>query len=205
VGTSGFWVTDYAEQGSANCLTNESCYNSLFVYTFQKPQGVRPGYKLILLTGGNQEYLGTTQFSFPDYLYEEGSMTISPAVLTETELCDDATMEGLESAVVKIDSATIPTTFTSSSEDYADYLEYGQWPIDVGSCSERIFVDSSALSYAFNPADSAGAPITVQGLVTQVWRKWVVVLYDDNGLTGITPTSIESGSDGPRRPAPRHQ
>ena len=46
VGTSGFWVTDFAEQGSANCLTNES-YNSLFVYTFQKPQGVRPGYKLI--------------------------------------------------------------------------------------------------------------------------------------------------------------
>ena len=205
VGTSGFWVTDFAEQGSANCLTNESCYNSLFVYTFQKPQGVRPGYKLILLTGGNQEYLGTTQFSFPDYLYEEGSMTIEPAELTETELCDDATMEGLESAVVKIDSATIPTTFTSSSEDYEDYLEYGQWPIDVGSCTGRIFVDSSALSYVFNPSDSAGAPITVQGLVTQIWRKWVVVLYDDNGLSGITPTSISSGSNGPRRPAPRPQ
>ena len=38
-------------------------------------------------------------------------MTIEPAELTEMELCDDATMEGLESAVVEIDSATIPTTF----------------------------------------------------------------------------------------------
>ena len=37
---------------------------------------------------------------------------------------------------------------------------------------ERIFVDSSALSYAFNPADSAGAP-HCKGL-SHVWEMVVV-------------------------------
>ena len=81
LGTSGFWVTDLADPTGS--------YNSLFVYTFNEPRDVALGDQLIQLGGGNNEYLGATQLSWPTYQTAEGvSLTVpDPVPLTSTIAC----------------------------------------------------------------------------------------------------------------------
>ncbi|RME27848.1 MAG: hypothetical protein D6798_03700, partial [Deltaproteobacteria bacterium] len=124
IGTNGFWCTDIADEPGS--------YNSLYVYTFSKPEGIWQGARLIELTGNNQEYLATTQLSFPVYSAEEGSMldVPSPIEIPVDATCDDDRMEAMESSLVTVTGASIPDDFGKGSEDYADYVEYRQWPIE---------------------------------------------------------------------------
>ena len=200
IGTNGFWATDYTDAENGN-------YASMYVYTFSKPAYVRKGYRLTKLTGGNQEYLGTTQLSFPDYTaIDEGHIVPDPFVLTDDELCDEDTMEKYESAVVRVENVQIPSTFTSSSEEYLEYLEYGQWPVTINGCP--FYADSSVLSYEFNPADHSGQNFEhIQGVITQIWSKWIVVMVDDDGLSADSSAYQERSTPpmGPRRPLPRNR
>ena len=173
VGPNGFWITDLND-GVGN-------YASMYIYTFQKPSGVLPGYRLTRLNGGNQEYLGSTQLSFPSYEAEVADFTVEVPDLDKTTLCDDQKMEGYESAVVAAKNIKIPSSFTPTSEEYYDYLEYGQWPVEMDGC--QFFVDSNALSFAFNPVEHAGETLDVKGIVNQIWSKWIIVLYDDDGIS----------------------
>ena len=103
IGTNGFWVTDYTDAEDGN-------YASMYVYTFSKPSRIRKGYRLSKLTGGNQEYLGTTQLSFPDYIaVDEGHSVPEPFALTDEQLCDEDVMEKYESASVKVENVQIPS------------------------------------------------------------------------------------------------
>lgn len=186
VSTNGFWISDL-DDAPGN-------YSGMYIYTFGKPEDVYPGARLTKLTGGNQEYLGATQLSFPDYEIEQGrTLDIpDPAVLDDTSLCEPSTMESFESSMIAIKNATIPSSFSIGSSDYDGYIEYGQWPLNVGGCT--IYVDSTALSYAFDPVENAGETIAeIQGLVSQIWTKWVIILRNDDGL------SID-GNRYPRRP-----
>jgi len=188
VGANGFWVTDLVDAPGN--------YASMYIYTFQKPEHVVAGTRLEKVNGGNQEYLGSTQLSFPSYIPDTTQQFEVPEAveLSESQICDSAMMEAHESALVKISNAVVPDTFTSGSADYAGYLEYGQWPLKVGACT--VYVDSSALSYAFDPLEYAGQNIPyVQGMVSQIWSKWVILIVDDSG----TPFS---SSDFPERPNP---
>ena len=56
------------------------------------------GSQLSLLQGANQEYLATSQFSFPAYESFEDTLLPVPdyAVLDSTTACNDDMMEGLE-------------------------------------------------------------------------------------------------------------
>ena len=200
IGTNGFWVTDYSDADKGN-------YASMYVYTFSKPSQIRKGYRLTKLTGGNQEYLGTTQLSFPDYIaVDEGHTVPEPFRLTDNELCDEDTMEKYESAMVRVENVQIPETFTSSSEEYMDYLEYGQWPVMINNCP--FYADSSVLSYEFNPANHNGQDFDhIQGVITQIWSKWIVVMVDDDGLSLDSSAYQERSTppEGPRRPLPRNK
>jgi hypothetical protein len=173
VGPNGFWITDLND-GVGN-------YASMYIYTFQKPTRVFPGYRLTKLNGANQEYLGSTQLSFPSYETEETDFTVDVPELDKDTLCDEQKMEGFESAVVTAKNIKIPSTFTPNSEEYFDYLEYGQWPVDMDGCT--FYVDSNALSFAFNPVEHAGETLEITGIVNQIWTKWIIVLYDDNGIS----------------------
>jgi len=196
VGPNGFWVTDLND-GVGN-------YASMYIYTFSKPSSVLPGYRITKLNGGNQEYLGSTQLSFPSYETEEGDYVLEIPEVDKDVLCDDQKMEGYESAVVVAKNVKIPSTFTATSEDYFDYLEYGQYPVELDGCT--FYVDSNALSFAFNPVEHAGETLDVQGIVNQIWSKWIIVLYDDNGISYDSedfPT--KPNFRGPVRPQPRHR
>ena len=177
LGTSGFWVTDLADPLGS--------YNSLFVYTFNEPRDVALGDQIIQLGGGNNEYLGATQLSWPTYATADGvSLTVPDATqLDGTSGCDDATMEGLEASLVEISGGSIPSTFVEGSEDYDTYLEYGQWPVTTSDGTCTIYVSSETTAPDFTPTTHVGETISVRGMVTQIWDTWIIQLRSADDLT----------------------
>jgi hypothetical protein len=177
VGTSGFWVSDLDDaQGD---------YNSLFIYTFSKPENdVRVGKRLTLLTGNNQEYLATTQISFPTYeISDEAAISMPEPSELDSSLCGKTDLlEGYESGLVKLKNVEVPSGFGTnrSDEDYADYLAYGQWPVTHGSgCT--FYINSAVPCPDFVPTDSLYLA-EISGLLSEIWDKWVVNIRSADDL-----------------------
>jgi hypothetical protein len=207
VSPNGFWVTDVDDYNNSE----DGGYASLYVYTFSKPDGVVVGSRITKLTGGNQEYLGSTQLSFPEYEVDENLATElvpEPKTLTGAQVCnttnrdyDNHRMESFESALVRIESATI--AFNGNAQEIEDYLNYGQWPVtfsDGVSAPCTMYVDSSALSYAFDPIELDGVDVgPVHGVLNQIWSKWIIILTDDSGIS--EEFAIDATPRRPRGPA----
>ena len=169
VGTAGFWVTDTMDPAGS--------YNSLFIYSFSKPSGIEPGSRLSLLTGGTQEYLATTQLNFPEYEAVEGETlpVPEPVEIEPDTACDENLMEALESSLVVARDLVIPADFVEGTEDYDDYIAYGQWPVDFQSGGCRMYVDSAVADPDFHPTEHAGENLAeVEGLLYEVWGKWIL-------------------------------
>jgi hypothetical protein len=193
VGTDGFWATDQTSLDVKGALPGN--FASIYVYVFGKPEGVSVGSRLTRLNGNDQEYLGTTQLSFPVYEVEEGSQytVYDPIAIDGDTLCTDRAMEAVESAIVSIPGGTISSGFTESSEDYSDYLQYGQWPISLDGC--EFYVDTSGAD--FTP--SAGMEVTeIEGIVSQVFSKWVIQVTGSDDISSAASRPIS-------RPPPRHR
>lgn len=175
---AGFWVTDIADPPAS--------FASLYVYTFSKPPDeVVPGARLSSLTGINQEYLASTQFSFPTLTVAPDETFAVPgaAVLDAGTACDDLSMEALEASRVRAENATIPTTFLPDSDAFADFLAYGQWPIEIGACT--VYVESGTTVPSWYPPDHAGESIAyVEGMLKEVYGKWILVVLDAEGIAG---------------------
>lgn len=182
VDTSGFYVTDLSDAVGS--------YNSLYVYTFNKPDDtIVVGAHLTSLTGIDQEYLASTQLSYPTYTV--GTDTLTPyasIALDDTTACDDAAMEKLEASKVVANAVTIPDTFTEDSTDYQDYLDYGQWPMQLGSCT--IYAESTTSAPDFHPAEYTGQTFSsVTGMLKEVYGKWILTILsaDDIVLSAGPP------------------
>lgn len=201
LGTSGFWVTDIADPMGS--------YNSLFVYTFNEPRDVAVGNQLLQLGGGNNEYLGATQLSWPTYATAEGvSLTPpDPVVLDSATACDPAAMEGLEAAVVEVDGGVIPSSFVEGSEDYDTYIEYGQWPVEFADGACTIYVSSETTAPDFSPITHVGETVSVRGMVSQIWSVWIIQLRSESdlSLSAALPAAPPMGTSkvSPPRPRPR--
>ncbi len=199
VGTDGYWVTDL--------LDGVAAYNSMFVYTFSAPNPwVEIGQRIDLLTGSDQDYLGTTQLSFPHYTVSEDEPSDVPEAsdLSESLCGDEDALEAYESALVRLEDVWIPTSFTEGSQDYDDYIDYGQWPVSFGEggsgCS--FYVDSTVALPSFDPRENVGAALTsVQGMLFQVFDKWILLVrgVDDLPLAAQLPDP----GHGPARPQAR--
>jgi hypothetical protein len=176
---AGFWVTDIADAPGA--------YNSVFVYTFSRPDDAYAvGARITLLTGIDQEYLASTQLSFPT-LETDGTMLEVPEGFELTGCADDE-MEGLEGTRVRVSDGEIAATFVEGSEDFADFQQYGQWPLTFGSCT--LYVESGTTAPDFEPSTRAGQVIPrVEGMVKQIFDKWVLVVVDAE--------DIEAAASGP--------
>ncbi len=201
LGTTGFWVTDIADTIGS--------YNSLFVYTFNEPRDVAVGDQLAELAGGNNEYLGATQLSWPTWeLVEGGTLTPpDPVTLDAATACDDAKMEGLEAALVEIPDATIPSSFVEGSEDYTDWQEYGQWPVTLEDGACTVYVSAETVAPDFSPAAHTGENLgTVRGMVTQIWDSWIVLPRSADDLGAGAAARPSTPAARPARPtrAPLH-
>ncbi len=179
---AGMWVTDIADAPGT--------YNSLYVYTFSRPdEAFSVGTRITLLTGINQEYLASTQLSFPS-LESDGTTLAVPEAFELTD-CDDNAMEGLEGTRVRVTDGEIASSFVEGSEDYADFLSFGQWPLTFGSCT--VYVESGVTAPDFAPTERAGQVVPrVEGMVKQIFDKWVLVVVD--------AADIDAGTAGPTSP-----
>jgi len=77
VSANGFFVTDLDQHTEVLQDDSDGYYNSIFVYTFNKPVGIRYGDTLCAISGGVVEYQGNTQLKFPSFevLQEEAIQT----------------------------------------------------------------------------------------------------------------------------------
>jgi hypothetical protein len=210
--TKGFWASDL-DDAPGN-------YSGMFVYTFNKPENVRVGDRLGLLGGGVQEYVGATQLSFPLYEAMEGQTLTPPAAseLSDDVLCandrtNNAALEPFESSLVTVVAGTIPEDFKEtppgidSDQDYAQFLEYGQWPIELpGGC--RVYVVSNATAPEFDPVAHAGETVgPITGLLSYVragGHKWMLLARGPEDL-GLEPSGRDESPEGPTWPLPMHQ
>ena len=207
VGQSGMWVTDLDDPPGD--------YNSMFIYTYNKPEYstpegdvadediiyAEPGQRLASLGGGNQEYLATTQLSFPQYDFYEGEIleVPDPIELEPDDLCSDDIMERLEGGLVRAEDLTIPD-FDYGPE--SDFYSYGQWPVEFESGGCTFYAESSAQVPGFHPSDHIGESLPfIQGLVTEVWGKWIILPRDGDDIA-IYSESARSAKP-PRRPSAR--
>ncbi len=114
----GFYVTDRSDPAGS--------YNSLFVFSFSRPDDLLVGDRLSKLTGIVSEFLGFTELQFPTWAVESSGNNIGEAtVLDPSMVCIGLEMEAWESSVVRIENIL---TDVSRASDCLDYNEYGQWP-----------------------------------------------------------------------------
>lgn len=114
INVSGFWVTDIADTSCGGM----PCYNSIFMFNFRLPEGLRPCDRLSRLQGTVAEFVSTTQFSqpawtvAPDGLWidrdRSGECPIPDATVITAAMLNsaDTSLEALESGLVRIENAT---------------------------------------------------------------------------------------------------
>jgi hypothetical protein len=231
--TKGFWASDLGPIDETPATVGGD-YRGLFVYTFNKPEGVSVGDRLGLLGGGVQEYVGATQLSFPLYEPMEGeTLPVPDAAVLPLEgegdtVCDGTQpnnmfMEPFESSLVTISAGTIPANFkemppgTDADPDFADFEQYFQWPLELpGGC--RVMVVSNTTVPGFDPIAHAGETLSsVTGLLSYVragGHRWILLTRDADDLPffedGDTAGDAErpAGASWPlplRGHAPAHQ
>ena len=210
--TNGFWATDLGDAPGN--------FSGIFVYTFNKPEEVAVGERITLLGGGAEEYIGATQLGFP--LYEtENKATLTPpdAVEVTSDYCtggqtEHVALEALESSLVTLPSVKVPDDFTAPEDpdnveafsDQAQYLQYGQWPVETeDGC--RFYVVSNTTVPGFNAFDYTGQDIgALTGMLSYASAGgsiWIVLVRGPEDLPAYTPTEADDGAQGPPTPTPR--
>jgi hypothetical protein len=210
--TNGFWASDLGDAPGN--------FSGIFVYTFNKPDEVEVGERITLLAGGAEEYIGATQLGFP--LYEtETKPTLTPpeAVPISAEYCtggqtEHVALEALESSLVTLPSATVPAAFTAPEDpntvddfsDQAQYLQYGQWPVETeGGCT--FYVVSNTTVPGFNAFDYSGEQVgPITGMLSYAsagGNIWILLVRGPEDISSYTPTAEEEGAEGPPVPSPR--
>ncbi len=174
---AGFWAQDIMDPPASGA--------SVYVYTFSRPDDtLAVGAQLSMLNGIDEEYLASTQFSYPTTGVTGATLAVPAAV--NLTACDDTNMELVEGARVAVNNGTIPATFIDGSQDYSDYLTYGQWPIAFGACT--LYVESSSTVPDYHPTDHVGETVGyVSGMVKQIYSKWVIVVEDPSDIGDAAP------------------
>lgn len=173
---AGFWVSDLgAAPGN---------YAGLYVYTFSKPpEEVVVGAQLVSLNGQNSEYLASTQLNFPTLQVVAGASLTPPGAVTidSTTACDNDAMEKLEGSRVRAELPVVPASFTPDSAAFVEYVEYGQWPVTVGSC--ELYVESGGTVPDYYPPDHAGETLShIEGMLKEVYGKWIFLVLDPEDI-----------------------
>jgi len=163
VTNDGFYATDLSEPFGS--------YNSMFAFTFSRPDGITEGMQLKRLSGIVEEFLGFTELGFPDWeINEEAELMVPPPARLPSEIaCDSNEMEKWESTVVTV--GNLESDFRGGGE-CADYVEFGQWPallldrrgnpVECGGGDTRISVVNinTVPSFAFPECENFSPPAT---------------------------------------------
>lgn len=145
----GFYMSDLSEP--------EAVYNSIFVFTHSRPQGVETGSRIATLSGTAEDFFGFTEVSFPSWKVDGRTDLPEPVELTAAMLTDNDVMESYESAFVVVRNVTV----CPMGESFATF---GQWVVLVdpgGDCGGdgAITVLSSYTVPWFDPPEHVGETI----------------------------------------------
>jgi len=211
--TNGFWASDLDDAPGD--------FSGIFVYTFNKPDEVSVGQRVTLLAGGSEEYIGATQLGFPLYETEQtATLQPPPAIeLDDTTFCSGSQpehlkLEALESSLVTLPSGTIPSEFQAPADpttldqysDEAQYIEYGQWPVDTaGGC--RFYVVSNTTVPDFDAFEHSGEDVgPISGMLSYASAGgdiWILLVRGPEDLPAAGSSTSHKGAQGPPAPTPR--
>jgi hypothetical protein len=138
----GFYISDWREGD----LLND--YGHIYVYTYSNPDlieeeaegpvDIKVGQRLIWISGNVTEFYGLTEIGFPVWSWkrqQDGTIGIhrlpEPVTVTAQDVINPERMEALESAPVIVQDVRVG----NFSETCSDYLQYGQWPVELGQDS----------------------------------------------------------------------
>ena len=204
----GFYVADLSETAGE--------FGALFVFSFSRPNGIEVGDRLSHLSGNVDEFLGFTELGFPTWTILDRDVPVPPApVLSPSIVCDDAIMEGWESAIVKVEN--LVSDFEGLG-DCSDYNTYGQWPaLLAGECDgepARINVVNvnTVPSFGFPECENflSPAPRELSWLIGAIRHTeaadppWILVVRDcmdfpPEDRPADCPTLLERPRSGPDR------
>ena len=124
VAGTGFFVTDLDQHQQVLDNGTPGYFNSIFVYTFNKPAGIRYGDTLCAISGGVVEYQGNTQLKFPSFevLYDVQTKQLEGETVTYGQ-CRERIIPGaaVELAVPPpVDVTELLVAESPSSPDYRD-------------------------------------------------------------------------------------
>lgn len=126
----GMTVTDRADPGG---------FNHIFAYNFNTPPGVRVCDRLTTLSGIVGEYYKFTELNFPTWVLdpwrpEKGPCPVpEPPVLTAGDLKNKTAMEGLESALVRVEDVLVGDHAVNCDHDGDGRVDYRDY--DTNACS----------------------------------------------------------------------
>lgn len=129
VSITGFFLTDLAE---------DLGFNSIFIFNFSFPEGVRVGQRMLEVSGGVDEFQQGTQLTFPSWTIdpdyelpdsereilarcEQSSdpdvLQVEPVVLSSADLNDFELLERYESSVVRVENVESVNKFMDCDFD----------------------------------------------------------------------------------------
>ncbi len=126
----GMTVTDRADPGG---------FNHVFAYSFNTPPGVRVCDRLATLSGIVGEYYKFTELNFPTWVLdpwrpEKGPCPVpEPPVLTAGDLKNKTAMEGLESALVRVEDVLVGDHVVNCDHDGDGNVDWRDY--DTNACS----------------------------------------------------------------------
>lgn len=136
IAQDGFYVTDVSEPDGA--------FASIFAFSFNRPDDLSPGDRIVSFNGNVYEYLGFTELQYPTWKVSGSGNVPAPTRIDEA-LCseDPLDLERHESALVEVGRLVSAFDDGDLEELCASYREYGQWParLEGASCAKLMVVN----------------------------------------------------------------
>jgi hypothetical protein len=126
VSANGFFVTDLDQHQQVLDSGAPGYFNSIFVYTFSKPVGIRYGDTLCSISGGVVEYQGNTQLKFPSFeILRDIETSQVEGETVKIGICQERTIQGPDldlDVPAAVDVTDLLVQEKPSSTDYRDQV-----------------------------------------------------------------------------------
>ncbi len=171
----GMTVTDRADLGG---------FNHIFVYNFNTPPGVQVCDRLATLSGIVGEYYKFTELNFPTWDLdpwrpEKGPCPVpEPPVLTAGDFMNKTAMEGLESALVRVEDVLVGDHVVDCDHDGDGRVDWRDYDTNACSaeCECREACDADALCTEWSQYRAYGQWVVALG--GEAGQKLLVVSRD---------------------------
>lgn len=183
----GFYITD----------TDDTEWNSVYMFTFSRPDDIVRGDTLSRLSGTVDEFLGFTEMQNPAFTVSGSGVVPPPTVLdcNTDVLAGGLAMERYEAGLVEVADADIEVC--PSFPSCPDYDQYQQWTVQL-PCGARLNVVSNFSLPDLDPEINQGQTLSIlRGTLRHVQfanPQWIFEPRDEGDI--CCPSCVPSMTDG---------